>query len=292
MQVGNKEKDSFPAFWDISIPGSSALRAFPKWGTPVLWIRWGWVIILNFAHKCKKLSRVERTIHYFCRRMRYIFTLIPSGSISPTLLRSCSSFPSSSSPLWVRRLIYNFSISLPLGKDRQILCGLMEGKLSEPDLKASTSFVEYQLVGYHAHLAVFPMPYCLLVKKLTKLPLFSYFTSAIFLWIVPATAAESSLTNWQRPEWMKAWGLCLSRGLSTEEETLAPFKNGAFKLSCKGVTIVSRFSRRQRLLPYDNFRGRPGLLKVDVLPFLHPQDDSQEEIERLRTECYDGIWPV
>jgi 1-acyl-sn-glycerol-3-phosphate acyltransferase len=76
-----------------------------------------------------------------------------------------------------------------------------------------------------------------------------------------------------------------------EEITLAPFKNGAFKLSAsRGVTIIpAAFHDCKRLLPYDNFRGRPGLLRVDVLPFLQPQEDSQEEIDRLRETCYQNI---
>ena len=144
-------------------------------------------------------------------------------------------------------------------------------------------------------LAVFPMPYLFIGKKeLTKLPLFGYFYKRTNI-LVDRTSYSSRKQTYElaAAKVDEGMGVCIyPEGMAPREEvTLASFKNGAFKLSAsKGVTIIPAILHDcKRLLPYDNFRGKPGLLRVDVLPFLHPKEDSSEEIERLKKECYDGI---
>jgi 1-acyl-sn-glycerol-3-phosphate acyltransferase len=70
---------------------------------------------------------------------------------------------------------------------------------------------------------------------------------------------------------------------------LAPFKSGAFRLAADNqVTIipVTLFDCKTRF-PYDMFRGKPGKLRVEVHPFLVPQEgEKKPEAERLNEACY------
>ncbi|QNR25712.1 lysophospholipid acyltransferase family protein [Croceimicrobium hydrocarbonivorans] len=145
-------------------------------------------------------------------------------------------------------------------------------------------------------LAVFPTPYLFIGKKeLTKLPLFGYFYKRTNILVDRSSLSSRKLTYDLAAEKIEeGLGMCIyPEGMAPREEiTLAPFKNGAFRLAAtKGVTIIpAAFHDCKRLLPYDNFRGRPGLLKVDVMPFLRPQENSPEEVSRLKQQCYDDIF--
>ncbi len=144
-------------------------------------------------------------------------------------------------------------------------------------------------------LAVFPMPYLFIGKKeLTKLPLFGYFYKRTNILVDRSSYSSRKQTfELAAAKVDKGMGVCIyPEGMAPREEiTLAPFKTGAFRLSAsRGVPIIPvAFHDCKRLLPYDNFRGRPGLLKVDVMPILHPKENSPEEVERLKDQCYDDI---
>ncbi len=144
-------------------------------------------------------------------------------------------------------------------------------------------------------LAVFPMPYLFIGKKeLTKLPLFGYFYKRTNILVDRSSYSSKKLTfELAGAKVDEGMGLCIyPEGLAPREEvTLAPFKTGAFRLSAsRNIPIIpAAFHDCKRLLPYDNFRGGPGLLKVDVLPFLRPEGESPEEVERLKDRCYDDI---
>lgn len=141
-------------------------------------------------------------------------------------------------------------------------------------------------------LAVFPFPFLFIGKKeLAKLPIFGYFYKRTNILVDRSSLSSRKLTYQLAGEKLdEGLGVCIyPEGMAPRGDImLAPFKSGAFRLSAtKGVTIIpAAFHDCKRRLPYDNFRGKPGTLRVDVLPFLEPKADNQEEALRLQKECY------
>lgn len=141
-------------------------------------------------------------------------------------------------------------------------------------------------------LAIFPVPYLFIGKKeLSKLPIFGYFYKKTNILVDRSSLKSRKMTYQLAGEKLdEGLGVCIyPEGMAPRADILlAPFKSGAFRLSAsKGVTIIpATFYDCKRLLPYDNFRGKPGVLRVDVHPFLEPKEDSSEEADRLKSECY------
>lgn len=144
-------------------------------------------------------------------------------------------------------------------------------------------------------LAVFPAPFLFIGKKeLVKLPIFGYFYKRTNILVDRSSYAsrkESYASSAEKLD--EGLGICIyPEGMAPRADIdLAPFKSGAFRLAAsKGVTIIPAvFYDCKRLLPYEYFRGGPGLLRVDVLPFMHPKEDSPEEVDRLKEQCFDNI---
>lgn len=150
-----------------------------------------------------------------------------------------------------------------------------------------TSMIDIMLT-----LAVFPFPFLFIGKKeLDKLPIFGYFYRRTNILVDRSSLSSRKLTYQLAGEKLEeGLGVCIyPEGMAPREDVqLAPFKSGAFRLSAtKGVSIIpASFHDSKRLLPYDPFRAKPGVLRVDVHPFLVPKEDSALEAERLKTDCY------
>jgi 1-acyl-sn-glycerol-3-phosphate acyltransferase len=153
-----------------------------------------------------------------------------------------------------------------------------------------TSMIDIMLT-----LAVFPSPFLFIGKKeLTKLPIFGYFYKRTNILVDRSSLRSRKATFHAAEERLdEGLGVCIyPEGLAPREEiTLAPFKLGAFRLSAqKGITIIpATFLDSKRLLPYDNFRGKPGTLRVEVHAFLNPKAQDNNEALRLRDECFQLI---
>jgi 1-acyl-sn-glycerol-3-phosphate acyltransferase len=145
-------------------------------------------------------------------------------------------------------------------------------------------------------LAVFPFPFMFIGKaELSKLPIFGFFYSRTNILV-----DRSSMTSRRKSfevagvRLREGRGMCIyPEGMAPRAEiTLAPFKLGAFRLAADNqVTIIpaTLFDCKKRL-PYDMFRGKPGRLRVEVHPFLVPQEgDKKAEGERLKKACYNLI---
>lgn len=153
-----------------------------------------------------------------------------------------------------------------------------------------TSMIDIMLT-----LAVFPFPFLFIGKKeLDKLPIFGYFYRRTNILV-----DRSSLSS--RRKTFETAGEKLDEGLSMciypegmaprEEITLAKFKSGAFRLAVdKQIPIIpAAFYDCKRRMPYDNFRAKPGRLRVEVFPFLHPQGHDADEVKRLTDQCYNVL---
>jgi 1-acyl-sn-glycerol-3-phosphate acyltransferase len=180
-----------------------------------------------------------------------------------------------------------------------LLCGYrVKVKWAEkPDPKGQyiictnhTSMIDIMLT-----LAVFPSPFLFIGKKeLSKLPIFGYFYKRTNILVDRSSLRSRKATYHLAEERLEeGLGVCIyPEGLAPREDImLAPFKMGAFRLAAsKGIPIISAsFLDCKRLLPYDNFRGKPGTLRVEVHPFLIPTSEGNDEALRLRDECFQLI---
>jgi len=144
--------------------------------------------------------------------------------------------------------------------------------------------------------AIFPFPFLFIGKaELSKLPIFGYFYRRTNILV-----DRSSLAS--RKKSFDAAGVKLKEGLGVciypegmaprADVLLAPFKSGAFRLAAaNNITIIpATFCDCKRLLPYDIFRGKPGKLRVEVHPFLVPEEGNEKVVANsLRERCYQLI---
>lgn len=140
-------------------------------------------------------------------------------------------------------------------------------------------------------LAIFPNCFLFIGKKeLARLPVFGYFYRRTNLLVDRGSiSSKRSVLARGAAKIESGIGLCIypEGGIPDAHIELAPFKNGAFKLSAeKGVTIIPvTFPDNKRHLPYDFSRGYPGILRAIVHPFITPENDGSDEVERLKAEC-------
>lgn len=141
-------------------------------------------------------------------------------------------------------------------------------------------------------LALFPNCFLFIGKKeLAKIPLFGYFYRKTNL-LVDRKSPRSRKDVFERAasKLDEGVGLCIfpEGGVPKEEITLAPFKNGAFKLAAeKRLPIIPvTFPDNKRHLPFDFSKGSPGVLRAVIHPFIEPQGEGPAEVERLKNECY------
>ncbi len=141
-------------------------------------------------------------------------------------------------------------------------------------------------------LAIFPNCFLFIGKKeLTKFPLFGYFYKRTNI-LVDRKSLRSRRNVFDRAGGKidEGIGVCIypEGGVPKDKPLLGTFKNGAFKLSVdKKVAIIPvTFYDNERKLPFIFAKGGPGILRVKVHPFLVPNGDNTEEVDRLRNECF------
>ena len=141
-------------------------------------------------------------------------------------------------------------------------------------------------------LALFPNCFLFIGKKeLTKFPLFGYFYRKTNL-LVDRSSLRSRRDVFDRAAVKidEGIGVCIypEGGVPKYEVDLAPFKNGAFRLAVeKNIPIIPvTYPDNKRHLPFELFKGYPGVCRAVISPFLVPQEQSEAEIDRLREESY------
>ncbi len=132
-------------------------------------------------------------------------------------------------------------------------------------------------------------------KELTKFPLFGYFYRKTNL-LVDRSSLRSRRDVFDRAGVKVDEGIsvCIypEGGVPKYEVDLAPFKNGAFRLAVeKNVSVIPVvYLDNKRHLPFNFFKGHPGVCRAVVRPFLSPRDNNDDsEVDRLREECYQVI---
>jgi 1-acyl-sn-glycerol-3-phosphate acyltransferase len=181
-----------------------------------------------------------------------------------------------------------------------LLCGFIVKTTWHQKPKKNTQYIictnHTSMIDIMLTLAVFKTRFLFIGKKeLGKMPLLGYFYKRTNLLVDRSSMSsrkqvfhEAALKLDEGED-----GLCIyPEGLAPREDiTLAPFKMGAFKLAAdKNVTIIpATFLDCKKRLPFDIFKGSPGILRVIVHPFLNPQENSSAEATRLKEACYQSI---
>lgn len=153
-----------------------------------------------------------------------------------------------------------------------------------------TSMIDIMLT-----LALFPNCFLFIGKKeLAKMPLFGYFYKKTNL-LVDRKSMRSRKTVFDRAAVKidEGYGLCIfpEGGVPDTDVDLAPFKTGAFRLAAqKQISIIPvSFPDNKKHLPFDFTKGGPGVLRAVVHPFVVPQSDDENEVERLMEKCRAAI---
>ncbi len=141
-------------------------------------------------------------------------------------------------------------------------------------------------------LALFPNCFLFIGKKeLTKLPLFGYFYKRTNI-LVDRKSLSSRKDVFLRAgqKLDEGIGVCIypEGGVPKENIVLAPFKAGAFKLAVeKKISIIPiTYLDNKRHLPFTFAKGFPGQVRAIVHPFLDAKSESNDEVGRLREDCY------
>lgn len=155
-----------------------------------------------------------------------------------------------------------------------------------------TSMIDIMLT-----LAIFPNCFLFIGKKeLAKMPLFGYFYKRTNL-LVDRSSMRSRMQVFERAAEKidEGYGLCIfPEGMVPKDETvvLGNFKNGAFKLAAeKKLPIIPvTYKDCKKHMPFSWTRGYPGVLRVEVHPFLNVQQKKTLSAQELKVQCYDVIF--
>lgn len=131
-------------------------------------------------------------------------------------------------------------------------------------------------------------------KELRKLPVFGYVfrKTSIF---VDRSSEKSRREVYVRAQKKLHQGLSIAifpEGLVPEESvTLAPFKNGAFRLAIEHqIPIVPMtFYDVKKRFSWTFFSGWPGKLRVKVHPFIEAEGLTLDDMENLKEKAYNLI---
>lgn len=144
-------------------------------------------------------------------------------------------------------------------------------------------------------LALFPNCFLFIGKKeLTKFPLFGYFYKRTNI-LVDRKSLRSRRDVFDRAGLKidDGIGVCIypEGGVPKKRPLLGEFKNGAFKLSVeKNVEIIPiTFFDNDKRLPFTFAKGGPGVLRTRIHKFISPDPKGNDEINRLKNECFKTI---
>lgn len=144
-------------------------------------------------------------------------------------------------------------------------------------------------------LALFPNCFLFIGKKeLTKFPLFGYFYKRTNI-LVDRKSLRSRRDVFDRAgiKIDEGIGVCIypEGGVPKNKPLLGPFKNGAFRLAVdKGIPIIPiTYFDNDKRLPFIFAKGGPGTLRVKVHKFIRSNEGSNDEVERLKVECFETI---
>ena len=132
-------------------------------------------------------------------------------------------------------------------------------------------------------------------KEVAKLPLFGYVFRKTSIW-VDRSNAESRKKVYILAQKKLNQGLSIAifpEGLVPEESvTLAPFKNGAFRLAIEHqIPIVPMtFYDVKKRFSWTFFSGWPGKLRVKIHKFIQTEGLTLDDMESVKKQAFDTIY--
>lgn len=131
-------------------------------------------------------------------------------------------------------------------------------------------------------------------KELAKIPLFGFFYKKTCI-LVDRSSTKSRQAVFLRAQKRLKSGVSICifpEGLvPAEQVTLAPFKDGAFRLAInhKIPIVPLTFYDNKKRFSYSFFSGGPGKLRVAIHQFLNTEDLDITDTKELNTKAYQVI---
>lgn len=222
----------------------------------------------------------------------YVLTALPIIVFFPVLLVLTSSERFYSQFFWVARNLWAAPILYGMGfHPRFIRAQAMEKGKSYMLVANHTSMADIMLM-----LRASKNPFVFVGKKeLVKMPLFGFFYKKVCI-MVDRGSARSRSAVYMRAKKRLDQGLSICifpEGGVPEQEgvVLDEFKDGAFKLAIDyQIPVVPMvFKDNKRRFPYEFCNGSPGIMRVEVHPFLETKGMDQSHKEELKKKTREII---
>jgi len=192
-----------------------------------------------------------------------------------------------------------FKIAIAWGKTILFVMGFkpVVEEIQKVDVDKSYMFIanHASLIDVMLMLSVVKNPTVFVGKKeLTKLPVFGYVFKKSSIY-VDRSSEKSRREVYTRAQEKLNQGLSIAifpEGLVPEESvTLAPFKNGAFRLAIEHqIPIVPMtFFNVKKRFSWTFFSGWPGKLNVRIHPFIETEGLTLDDMESVKEKAFNTI---
>lgn len=193
-----------------------------------------------------------------------------------------------------------FKIAIAWGKTILFVMGFKPVVETEEEILPDKSYLfianHASLIDVMLMLSVMKNPAVFVGKKeLLKLPLFGYVFRKTSIW-VDRSSEESRKRVYMLAQKRLNKGLSIAifpEGLVPEESvTLAPFKNGAFRLAIEHqIPIVPMtFYDVKKRFSWTFFSGWPGKLRVKIHKFIQTEGLTLDDMETIKQQAYNTIY--
>ncbi len=221
----------------------------------------------------------------------YVLMTIPIFVMFPFLLASIlteSGYPYyfKMARIWAKVILFGMGFYYKIEKDQEF-----EANKSYMFIANHTSMVDIMLM-----LVSTKKPFVFVGKQeLAKIPLFGFFYKRTCI-LVDRTSSKSKHSVFERAQKRINQGLSICifpEGKVPDDESIVldDFKNGAFRLAIDHhLTIVPIvFFDNKRRYSYTIFSGKPGLLRVKILPFVETSTKTKADLNEIRNQSWSLI---
>lgn len=198
-----------------------------------------------------------------------------------------------------KRYKYFFKVARAWGKTILFVMGFSKEVKVEQEMLIDKNYMfianHASLVDVMLMLSIVKNPAVFVGKKeLIKLPVFGYVFKKTCIW-VDRSSEESRKEVYKRAQKKLENGLSIiifPEGLVPEEHvTLAPFKNGAFRMAIEHqIPIVPMtFYNVKKHFSWTFFSGSPGKLRVKIHRFIETKGKTLDDMEAIKQQAFDLI---
>jgi 1-acyl-sn-glycerol-3-phosphate acyltransferase len=221
----------------------------------------------------------------------YVLMAIPIIIMFPFLVASIlteSSYPYffKMARIWAKCILFGMGFYYKIDKEQEL-----EADKSYMIVANHTSMVDIMLM-----LVSVKKPFVFVGKKeLVKIPLFGFFYKRTCI-LVDRDSSKSRSEVFERAQKRIDQGLSICifpEGKVPDDESIVldEFKNGAFRLAIEHqLTIVpTAFLDNKKRYSYTIFSGKPGLLRVKILPVISTDNKKKTDVSEIRDHSWSLI---